>query len=218
MAGTVRRPSQYQMLANSRAGLATPSEHRLLGGSGVGAWPKEPVPGSGQLGDSINAIPFARPKSPGPGSPHLANNVLPSFLMGSAQVSKSPAQPGSFASEPGVAAQTGSFFGGLGTSQPTALASSGSTPAPQPTMISPRSTRRLSGFGSNDMLSGAYKSRKDSAKEAAPPEDAPPVIMLDDVDWSGTAQAKIKALARHKDEAPAAKSTGREEPEIAEAP
>ncbi|KAJ1949945.1 hypothetical protein FBU59_000916 [Linderina macrospora] len=216
MTNTGRRASQHQSLANSLSGTAALSEYGQLGGSGLGAWPKESVLGSGQLGEAANAVPFARPKSPGPGSPRPANNVLPSFLMGGVQLPKPPAQSGTFAGESGMATQTGSFFNGLGAHQPTGIANSGSTPASQPKIISPRSTRRLSGFGSNDMLSGAYKAGGGSAKTAAPPEDAPPVVALDDVDWSGTAQARIKALVRHNIEVPAKKSVEREEPQPAE--
>ncbi|KAJ1668144.1 hypothetical protein IW140_000690 [Coemansia sp. RSA 1813] len=164
---------------------------------GVGAWPTETYlrggastlglgGSSGMAGDGTSITPFGRPRSPAPrsASPHKSTKKLPSFLLGSTQAVKSPTSATPY--QPDSALTTAS----LTTSSMFGLSSAGSSVqmplSSRP--ISPRVSRRLSGFGSNDMLSSAYKSSamaatgRGASGVAASLEDAPPVMTLDDMD------------------------------------
>ncbi|KAJ1796841.1 hypothetical protein LPJ59_003503 [Coemansia sp. RSA 2399] len=164
---------------------------------GVGAWPTDTylrggaatlgIDGSsGMGGEGTSITPFGRPRSPAPrsASPHKSTKKLPSFLLGSTQTAKSPTsgtpyQPDSALTSASLT--TSSMFG-----LPSAGSSAQLPLSSRP--ISPRVSRRLSGFGSNDMLSSAYKSstitstRRGASGSVASLEDAPPVMTLDDMD------------------------------------
>ncbi|KAJ1737884.1 hypothetical protein LPJ72_000039 [Coemansia sp. Benny D160-2] len=165
---------------------------------GVGAWPTETFYGgdpstlglggtsSAMPGDDTPITPFGRPRSPAPRSvsPHKTTKKLPSFLLGSTQTAKpatsaTPFQPDSALT---TASQAPSSVYGIPSAVSTARLPLSSHP------ISPRVSRRISGFGSNDMLSSAYKSSAITAGGggasgiAASLEDAPPVMTLDDMD------------------------------------
>ncbi|KAJ2714136.1 hypothetical protein H4R19_001882 [Coemansia spiralis] len=158
-------------------------EYPPLGG--VGGWPSGGPAAIGALAaapdgmlgvDSGPRSPFARPKSPAPrsASPHRNSKKLPSFLLGAAQY---PPDTGR-SSIPSAAAPL------LDIPSPPTLAKSPLTSRP----VSPHFSRRLSGFGSNDMLSGAYRSSAAATAGRAPAgaasslDDAPPVVALDDLD------------------------------------
>ncbi|KAJ2782830.1 hypothetical protein H4R18_002041 [Coemansia javaensis] len=167
---------------------------------GAGAWPSDRPPalgiaggsaapaaasdGGALAGDAGPRSPFARPKSPAtrPASPHRSAKKLPSFLLGAAPAAKSPAASTPYA--PDTALSIGS------PSAPFFDAASPRTATHGPASsrpMSPRFTRRLSSFGSNDMLSGAYRSTTGSAAShaagaAAALDDAPPTLTLDDMD------------------------------------
>ncbi|KAJ2542167.1 hypothetical protein EV175_006079 [Coemansia sp. RSA 1933] len=164
---------------------------------GVGAWPADTYlrggastlgldSASGMAGDGSSVTPFGRPRSPVPrsASPHKSSKKLPSFLLGSTQAVKSPTTATPYQPDSALksAALTSTSIYGL---------SSAATPAQIPLSshpISPRVSRRLSGFGSNDMLSSAYKSSTKAATSRGASgsvvslEDAPPVMALDEMD------------------------------------
>ncbi|KAJ2703842.1 hypothetical protein H4218_000081 [Coemansia sp. IMI 209128] len=154
-------------------------------GGGVGAWPVDAMHGAGAGSsgangggvDSATGSPFgSRPKSPAQRSASPRRRTkLPSFLLGSSQLSRSPAKSSSHlqGSELAPTSPNASIFG---------LAS---PKAQTPLTANPLSPRRLSGFGSNDMLSSAYRSAMPrNHKEAVSVlDDAPPAISLDDMDF-----------------------------------
>ncbi|KAJ2163090.1 hypothetical protein GGF46_000019 [Coemansia sp. RSA 552] len=199
-----RTPGPNSALRGARSPLASASaEYPVLGG--VGGWPTGntaaampgPVSGAGlassdgalgAVGDQGPKSPFSRPKSPAPrsASPHRNSKKLPSFLLGSVPPSKSPVPTAPYSpdpTQPGSSTAATSMFGLSSAHLP------GKTPlSARPT--SPHVPRRLSGFGSNDMLSSAYRSSSLSAA-AAPSrstgpasslDDAPPIMTLDDMD------------------------------------
>ncbi|KAJ2708122.1 hypothetical protein FB645_000231 [Coemansia sp. IMI 203386] len=159
---------------------------------GVGAWPVSDSQGSNLgvfAGDSTRAH-LSRPRSPAPrsASPHQSSKKLPSFLLGSAQPLKSPgtatsafAPDSALSSIPVTANSTLSI---ANSARPSITMPLSSRP------MSPRTSRRLSGFGSNDMLSAAYSSTAagagsgllPSARGAAALDDAPPIMTLDEID------------------------------------
>ncbi|KAJ1965549.1 hypothetical protein GGI12_000690 [Dipsacomyces acuminosporus] len=186
----------------------THSEYDML--RGVGGWPvdaaasesgyaasskanRASTASEGSItGDFSAPTPFARPKSPAPrpASPRQISKKLPSFLLGSMQQSKSPARGSSFQADSAAAS----------VAQPQA-------PQVTPPGISPRASRRLSGFGSNDMLSSAYGSAANTRAAQKPGlastmDDAPPIMTLDDLDIdqsnvfssNGTSDASASAL------------------------
>ncbi|KAJ2489521.1 hypothetical protein IWW37_003930 [Coemansia sp. RSA 2050] len=152
-------------------------------GGGVGAWPIDAMhnTGAGSSGanvsgvDSATGSPFgSRPKSPAQRSASPRRRTkLPSFLLGSTQLSRSPAKSSSHiqGSELAPTSPSASMFG------------MGSPKAQTPLSANPTSPRRLSGFGSNDMLSSAYKSAmpRNHKGAASALDDAPPVLSLDDM-------------------------------------
>ncbi|KAI8323114.1 hypothetical protein GQ54DRAFT_296943 [Martensiomyces pterosporus] len=168
---------------------------------GVGGWPtntlvSESDRGRNGLGNPVPGdfsapSPFARPKSPAPrpASPRQMTKKLPSFLLGSMQLSKSPGRSSAFQADTGIASTTStqmSMFGfGAGT---TAAQVQPVTPP----AITQRASRRLSGFGSNDMLSTAYGSAAGAKAATQRPglasslDDAPPIMTLDDMDMDHT--------------------------------
>ncbi|KAI9503893.1 hypothetical protein GGI25_000789 [Coemansia spiralis] len=170
------------------------------GGSigGIGAWPSDTYNNSnsvsslgiggstGIASDVTSKTPFARPRSPAPrsASPHKSTKKLPSFLLGSAQPGKSSSVAATYQPDTALtsaSSASSSVFGLSSARLPNELPLS-SHP------ISPRVSRRLSGFGSNDMLSSAYKSSVVTAAGRTVPgttttlEDAPPIVTLDDMD------------------------------------
>ncbi|KAJ2725481.1 hypothetical protein GGI07_001237 [Coemansia sp. Benny D115] len=207
--GAGARTSLYQAgLGASGLGGAsdefTTGRSSLAGGAGrvsdeyaipgvVGGWPSSEVQGIGigaanATGDSART-PFSQPRSPAPrsASPHRSSTKLPSFLLGSAQLPKTPgtaatAYPPDSAliSAPMTANSTILTGAGLNTGG-SSLQSPISAHA-----LSPRGARRLSGFGSNDMLSSAYISSAATAAGAAAGaaalDEAPPIATLDDMD------------------------------------
>ncbi|KAJ2354626.1 hypothetical protein GGF43_003151 [Coemansia sp. RSA 2618] len=178
----------------------TAAEYPALGG--VGGWPVNnavatsaplnstlmpaaTATGAAADGEQGSKSPFSRPRSPAPrsASPHRSSKKLPSFLLGSMQSVKSPGAgtpypPDTALSGSSTAAVT--IFS-IPSAHPTAQAPLSSRP------VSPRVSRRLSGFGSNDMLSSAYRSSSASglsrgAGPASSLDDAPPIVTLDDMD------------------------------------
>ncbi|KAJ2809199.1 hypothetical protein H4R20_000316 [Coemansia guatemalensis] len=176
------------------------AEYPALGG--IGGWPASSasatnhsagavVASAGVVGDNAGASDsgskssFSRPKSPASrsASPHQNRKKLPSFLLASAPAPKSP---GASSPYPPDTARTGRS---TATSSAFAIPSAKS-PAQAPLSsrpVSPRVPRRLSGFGSNDMLSGAYRSSMvpASGRAAGPAsslDDAPPIVTLDEID------------------------------------
>ncbi|KAJ2814167.1 hypothetical protein H4S07_000065 [Coemansia furcata] len=153
-------------------------------GGGVGAWPIDGmhIAGAGSVGgggggmDTAIKSPFgSRPKSPGQRSASPRRRTkLPSFLLGSAQLSRSPGKSSTHlpGSELSLTSQNANMFGMASPKAQTPLASN------------PMSPRRLSGFGSNDMLSSAYTSSmpRNPKGAASALDDAPPVLSLDDMD------------------------------------
>ncbi|KAJ2501890.1 hypothetical protein GGH96_001533 [Coemansia sp. RSA 1972] len=167
--------------------FAATAEYPALGG--VGGWPvgssiatSTPLNSTLAAGESEQAskTPFSRPKSPAArsASPHRNAKKLPSFLLGSMQSVKSsgtstPYPPDTALSANSTAAVT--IF-----SIPSAQVPQSSRP------VSPRVSRRISGFGSNDMLSSAYRSSGAGSSRGVGPasslDDAPPIMTLDDMD------------------------------------
>ncbi|KAJ2586674.1 hypothetical protein IWW49_003887 [Coemansia sp. RSA 1797] len=170
--------------------FAATGEYPALGG--VGGWPVgSSVTTSAPLNSTLPAgeseqgskTPFSRPKSPATrsASPHRNAKKLPSFLLGSMQSVKSsgantPYPPDTALTANSTAAVT--IF-----SIPSA---NPSTQAPLSRPVSPRVSRRISGFGSNDMLSSAYRSSGAGSSRGVGPasslDDAPPIMTLDDMD------------------------------------
>ncbi|KAJ2908463.1 hypothetical protein GGI21_002861 [Coemansia aciculifera] len=154
---------------------------------GAGAWPvdlasnNDRVGGAGG-GDAAIRSPFGtRPKSPAQRSASPRRRTkLPSFLLGSAQLARSPAKTSSVHLQDSELTPTtpnnpsASMFGLSSPQIRTPLAAANH----------PISPRRLSGFGSNDMLSNAYMSSMPPNPRAAAfaHDDAPPVKSLDDMD------------------------------------
>ncbi|KAJ2755320.1 hypothetical protein GGI19_001744 [Coemansia pectinata] len=161
--------------------LAMNGDFASMGG-GVGAWPMDSMhmAGAGSSGANASGMdttiksPFgSRPKSPGQRSASPRRRTkLPSFLLGSAQLSRSPAKSSAQGSELALTSPNASMYG------------MSSPKAQTPLTSNPISPRRLSGFGSNDMLSSAYTSSMPGNHKGAAPalDDAPPVLSLDDMD------------------------------------
>ncbi|KAJ2040019.1 hypothetical protein GGI01_002382 [Coemansia sp. RSA 376] len=155
--------------------LAMNGDFASMGG-GVGAWPMDPgssgINGSGM--DTTIKSPFgSRPKSPGQRSASPRRRTkLPSFLLGSAQLSRSPAKSSAQGSELAPSYASASMYG------------MASPKAQTPITANPISPRRLSRFGSNDMLSSSHTSAILPGHKGAAPvlDDAPPVLSLDDMD------------------------------------
>ncbi|KAJ1852923.1 hypothetical protein LPJ73_002737, partial [Coemansia sp. RSA 2703] len=192
-AGGRSRSSLYQSAGagNGDGGMALGFGRALPSGSvrsidgygaigGVGAWPLLDSQGVG------SGTTLSRPKSPvqRSASPHQGSKKLPSFLLGSAQSNKLPTTatsayaPESSLSSIPVTANTALKSGRVSIQHPMS-----SLP------ISPRATRRLSGFGSNDMLSSAYSSSTAAnttlaARGTSALDDAPPIMTLDEMDTS----------------------------------
>ncbi|KAJ1833358.1 hypothetical protein LPJ63_002830 [Coemansia sp. RSA 2711] len=169
------------------------TEYPALGG--VGGWPAD----SAAFNDSEPSpkSPFSRPKSPAKrsASPHRNSKQLPSFLLGSMQPAKSPGASTSYVSD---SARSGGS---------TAAVSIFSIPSAQPLSsrpVSPRVSRRLSGFGSNDMLSSAYRSSSSAAASrvggaASSLDDAPPILTLDDMDVEQPGSDRLAAQPAETD-------------------
>ncbi|KAJ2617900.1 hypothetical protein H4S08_000135 [Coemansia sp. RSA 1365] len=184
--------------------LNSGAEYPTLGG--IGGWPASGAtainPSTGVVmsstgvvsdnagpGDSGSKSPFSRPKSPASrsASPHQNKKELPSFLLASTPAPKSPGVNTPFSPETartGRSTTTSSAFP-IPSAKLSARAPMSSRPA------SPRVPRRLSGFGSNDMLSGAYRSSMVPASgravgPASSLDDAPPIMTLDDMDSGDT--------------------------------
>ncbi|KAJ2795567.1 hypothetical protein H4R21_005056 [Coemansia helicoidea] len=170
---------------------AVVDEYPPLGG--VGSWPLGAAPavlaaGLGAVPDGTDAgsrSPFARPKSPAPrsASPHRNSKQLPSFLLGASLAPKPPSSSALYSPDtarPSLPSATSPLFD---ISPMPTSAKSPMTAHP----ASPHFSRRLSGFGSNDMLSGAYRSSVAvaAAGVASSLDDAPPVMALDDLDADG---------------------------------
>ncbi|KAJ1806982.1 hypothetical protein LPJ75_004919 [Coemansia sp. RSA 2598] len=162
---------------------------------GVGAWPASDAQGSdlgasGMFAEDNARTHFPRPRSPAPrsASPHQGSKKLPSFLLGSAQPLKSPGTATSaFATESALSSvpvTANSTISIASSARPSMHMPLSSRP------MSPRTSRRLSGFGSNDMLSAAYSSSaagagsslSSAARGAAALDDAPPIMTLDEID------------------------------------
>ncbi|KAJ2871778.1 hypothetical protein FB639_004429, partial [Coemansia asiatica] len=167
------------------SGTASLSKRNYGDISSIGAWSSSDNQGSNLgvpgvfAGESTRAH-FSRPRSPAPrsASPHQGSKKLPSFLLGSAQPLKSPGTATSaFAPDSALSSVP------VTANSTISIASSARPPVHLPLSsrpISPRTSRRLSGFGSNDMLSAAYSSS--AARGAAALDDAPPIMTLDEID------------------------------------
>ncbi|KAJ1727691.1 hypothetical protein LPJ61_004439 [Coemansia biformis] len=186
-------PGTQLPLASVAAG-----EYPPLGG--VGGWPSDslavtgapadltaPFAADGAFGgDPGSRSPFARPKSPAPrsASPRRNSKKLPSFLLGGPLASK----PSGISTiyPPDTARSSIPTSSTLAFDIPSGLPSAQTPLSSRP--VSPHVARRLSGFGSNDMLSGAYRSSSNAAASRAAAgtvsslDDAPPVMTLDDMD------------------------------------
>ncbi|KAJ1902363.1 hypothetical protein LPJ66_000123 [Kickxella alabastrina] len=166
------------------------SEYAMLGA--VGGWPSSEaqgnniVPGVNISGDS-SRTPYSRPRSPAPrsASPHKSSKMLPSFLLGSVQSSKTPGTATSVypldSALSSMPATANSSLISAGTARPSIQMPLSSRP------MSPRTSRRVSGFGSNDMLSSAYISSAVTnagsvAAGLSALDDAPPIMTLDEID------------------------------------
>ncbi|KAJ1858621.1 hypothetical protein GGH12_000544 [Coemansia sp. RSA 1822] len=182
-------PATSAAESNKQLPFATTAEYPALGG--VGGWPVgNSVTTSAPLNSTLalaageteqgSKTPFSRPKSPATrsASPHRNAKKLPSFLLGSMQSVKSSGTSTPY--PPDTALSANSTAGVTIYSIPSAQAPQSSRP------VSPRVSRRISGFGSNDMLSSAYRSSGAGSSRGVGPasslDDAPPIVTLDDMD------------------------------------
>ncbi|KAJ2451384.1 hypothetical protein EV183_003661 [Coemansia sp. RSA 2336] len=181
--------------------VSVAAEYPNLGG--IGGWPTDnttkaalssntDLPGADQGPKS----PFSRPKSPAPrsASPHRNSKKLPSFLLGSLQSGKSTGSNTPYPPDTALSANTTAAV--TIYSIPSANPSGPSPVSSRP--VSPRFSRRLSGFGSNDMLSSAYRASgtaggtSRAGASASSLDDAPPIMTLEDMsneDHSGLLRA-----------------------------
>ncbi|KAJ2852721.1 hypothetical protein IWW36_000078 [Coemansia brasiliensis] len=187
--------------------VSVAAEYPNLGG--IGGWPTEntttsvPLSSNGELSESNQGSksPFSRPKSPAPrsASPHRNSKKLPSFLLGSLQSGKSAGTSTPY--PPDTALSANSTAAVTIYSIPSAHPSGPSPVSSRP--VSPRFSRRLSGFGSNDMLSSAYRASGTTSgtsragASASSLDDAPPIMTLEDMsieDHSGLSRANDTAM------------------------
>ncbi|KAJ2653862.1 hypothetical protein IWW40_000146 [Coemansia sp. RSA 1250] len=199
-------PAPSTAQSSSMQGASLPyvsvaAEYPNLGG--IGGWPAEsttsaPLPPNTDLSEANQGpkSPFSRPKSPAPrsASPHRNSKKLPSFLLGSLQPGKSAGSSTPY--PPDTALSANSTAAVTIYSIPSANPSGPSPVSSRP--VSPRFSRRLSGFGSNDMLSSAYRvsgtasGTSRAGASASSLDDAPPIMTLEDMsseDHSGLLRA-----------------------------
>ncbi|KAJ2643731.1 hypothetical protein GGF44_001019, partial [Coemansia sp. RSA 1694] len=196
------RVSDYGLDSVDGSGFGGGLESLTMSGDfasmGAGAWPTEPAHamhiagaglsgsnagsgGGGGAADTAIKSPFgSRPKSPAQRSASPRRRTkLPSFLLGSAQLSRSPAKSSA------VHLQDSELSPTTPNNPSAPMFGLGSPKIQTPLSANhPISPRRLSGFGSNDMLSSAYMSSMppNPRVTASALDDAPPIMTLEDMD------------------------------------